>query len=141
MRDGFGKFGVFLSSAVIAAGAALIGSVHVWAPVCQAMLKLANGREMHMKCFFSGQALVLIGALLIVNGVMMLLTKKLLHGGGVAAAAGIFAIVLISNLGAGIGICANVEMACHGTAAWAKLCGGGAFAAGAASVALGVKER
>ena len=125
MKEEFGKRGVFLASAVTAAGAALIGSVYVWAPVCQAMVKLMNGREMPMKCFFSGQALVLIGALLVVNGAMMLLC----------------AIAVMSGGGLGIGICANVEMACHATAAWAKLCGGVAFAAGAAAFALGLKAR
>lgn len=141
MKDDFGKIGVFLSSAVIAAGAVLIGAVYAWAPVCQAMLKLVNGRETHMKCFFSGQALVLLGALLILNGAAMLLTKKLAHGGAMAAGLGICALVVISNLGIGIGICANVEMACHVTAAWAKLCGGAAFVFGAAALALGLKAR
>ena len=141
MKEEFGKRGVFLASAVTAAGAALIGSVYVWAPVCQAMVKLMNGREMPMKCFFSGQALVLIGALLVVNGAMMLFTKKLTHGGAVAAAAGLCAIAVMSGGGLGIGICANVEMACHATAAWAKLCGGVASAAGASAFALGPKAR
>ena len=140
MKSDFGKLGVLLSAAVVAAGALLIGAVYGWAGVCTGMLKLATGAEVHMKCFYSGQALVLLGALLVVNGVMMLLTKNLAYGGAIAVVAGIFAIVVVSNSGLGIGICAKV-MACHDTAAWAKLCGGLAAAAGAASLVFGHKSR
>lgn len=140
MKSDFGKLGMLLSAAVAAAGALLIGAVYGWAGVCTGMLKLATGAEVHMKCFYSGQALVLLGALLVVNGVMMLLTKNLPHGGVIAVVAGIFAIIVVSNSGLGIGICAKV-MACHDTAAWAKFCGGLAAAAGAASLVLGLKSR
>lgn len=140
MKSDFGKLGMLLSAAVVAAGVLLIGAVYGWAGVCTGMLKLATGAEVHMKCFYSGQALVLLGALLVVNGVMMLLTKNLAYGGAIAVVAGIFAIVVVSNSGLGIGICAKV-MACHDTAAWAKLCGGLAAAAGAASLVFGLKSR
>lgn len=140
MKTEFGKLDMFLSAAVAAAGAALVGAVWAWAPVCTGMVKLMNGRELPMKCFYSGQALVMLGALLVVNGLMMLASKKLTHGGAVAAAAGLFAIAVVSDSGIGIGICANVEMACHTTAAWARLCGGAAAAAGAAAFALGFKR-
>ena len=62
-------------------------------------------------------------------------------GRAVGRSAGRLAIAVVSGGGLGIGICANVEMACHATAAWAKLCGGVAFAAGAAAFALGLKAR
>ena len=140
MKSDFGKLGILLSTASAAAGALLIGAVCGWAGVCTGMLKLATGAEVHMKCFYTGQALVVLGVLLLVNGVMMLLTKKLAHGGAVAVAAGIFAIILVSNSSLGIGVCAKV-MACHDTAAWAKLCGGLAAAAGAASLVFGLKSR
>lgn len=140
MKSDFGKLGMLLSAAVVAAGVLLIGAVYGWAGVCTGMLKLATGAEVHMKCFYSGQALVMLGALLFVNGVMMLLTKNLAYGGAIAVVAGIFAIVVVSNSGLGIGICAKV-MACHDTAAWAKLCGGLAAAAGAASLVFGLKSR
>ncbi len=140
MKSDFGKLGMLLSAAVVAAGVLLIGAVYGWAGVCTGMLKLATGAEVHMKCFYSGQALVMLGALLVVNGVMMLLTKNLAYGGAIAVVAGIFAIVVVSNSGLGIGICAKV-MACHDTAAWAKLCGGLAAAAGAASLVFGLKSR
>lgn len=140
MKSDFGKLGILLSAAVAVAGALLIGAVYGWAGACTGMLKLATGAEIHMKCFYSGQALVMLGVLLAVDGAMMLLTKKLVHGGAIAVAAGIFAIIMVSNSGLGIGICAKV-MACHDTAAWAKLCGGLAAAAGAASLVFGLKSR
>ena len=104
------------------------------------MVQTAAGGQLPMRCFYTGHALAMFGIILLVNGAMMLFTRKLLHGGAVAIAVGIFSILVLSGSGLGIGVCAKV-MACHDTAAWAKLCGGLAVAAGAASLAFGMKSR
>ena len=129
MKSDFGKLGLLLAAANAAAGALLVGAVYAWAPVCTGMVQTAAGGQLPMRCFY-----------LLVNGAMMLFTRKLLHGGAVAIAVGIFSILVLSGSGLGIGVCAKV-MACHDTAAWAKLCGGLAVAAGAASLAFGMKSR
>ena len=140
MKSDFGKLGFLLAAANVAAGALLVGAVYAWAPVCTGMVQTAAGGQLPMRCFYTGHALAMFGTILLVNGAMMLFTKKLLHGGAVAIAVGIFSILVLSGSGLGIGICMKV-MACHNTAAWAKLCGGLAVAAGAASLAFGMKSR
>lgn len=140
MKSDFGKLGFLLAAANAAAGALLVGAVYAWAPVCTGMVQTAAGGQLPMRCFYTGHALAMFGIILLVNGAMMLLTKKLLHGGAVAIAVGIFSILVLSGSGLGIGVCMKA-MACHDTAAWAKLCGGLAVAAGAASLAFGMKSR
>ena len=140
MKSDFGKLGFLLAAANAAAGALLVGAVYAWAPVCTGMVQTAAGGQLPMRCFYTGHALAMFGTILLVNGAMMLFTKKLLHGGAVAIAVGIFSILVLSDSGLGIGICMKA-MACHNTAAWAKLCGGLTVAAGAASLAFGMKSR
>ena len=126
---GFWETRILLAAANAAAGALLVGAVYAWAPVCTGMVQTAAGGQLPMRCFYTGHALAMFGIILLVNGAMMLFTKKLLHGGAVAIAVGIFSILVLSGSGLGIGVCMKV-MACHNTAAWAKLCGGLAVAAG-----------
>ena len=53
----------------------MIGSVKVWAPVCQKSLELANGGECHMKCFYYGQIMMYVGILLLAEAIVLLLLK------------------------------------------------------------------
>ncbi|MDO4561783.1 MAG: DUF4418 family protein [bacterium] len=131
---------VILSGAETVIGIAMVGSVKLWAPVCQAMLELASGKQVHMKCFYTGQALVLLGLLLIVNGIAQFLLNRRLFGGVISAMIGVLAILLVSGSPLGIGICLKAEMACHATASWARLLGGAAIVAGAASIFTGAKS-
>lgn len=122
------------------AGAALLAAVKLWAPACSGLLALADGGQTHMKCFYSGQALVLLGILLAVNG-LCLLAGSLLQGGCMSIVIGVLIFIVPGSSPLGIGICANAAMACHMMAAWARLCAGAAVLLGAAAVFLAVRQK
>lgn len=109
--------------AIIQAVASLciLGAVKLWAPVCGKMLTLENGNQVHMKCFYTGQAAIAVAVILLIAAIMTLLSKqdhrKLMI---VSAAGAIMLFLLFSGL---IGVCANAEMSCNTTALWGKLCG------------------
>ena len=48
----------------------------MWARPCEEMMTLENGNQAHMRCFYSGQALVILGVILLVNALVMFLAKK-----------------------------------------------------------------
>ena len=107
----------------------VIGSVKLWAPVCQGMLTLENGNQVHMKCFYAGQAAILIAAVILVAAIVAVLAKhdhKLVQVVIIAAAIALF--VVFTDF---IGVCMNSEMMCHTTALWARI---GAGVAGVCAV-------
>ena len=100
----------------LAAGLAMIGAVKVWAPVCRGLLTLDSGKQVHMKCFYSGQALILLGIVIAVLAVVSMLAKKdykLIQVASIVVALMVF--LVFSD--AFIGVCANA-MACHSTRTW-----------------------
>lgn len=112
-----------------AAALCVIGAVKIWAPVCGKMLTLDTGKEVPMRCFYTGQAAIAIAVVMLVIAVVALLTKsghrKLMIVSSVAA---VMLFLLFSSL---IGVCANPDMRCHVTDFW---CRGAAVVGLAASV-------
>ena len=106
----------------------LIGALKIWAPVCSKMLSLESGAQTHMKCHYSSQAALLIAVILLVAAIAAFLARndhKKLHLVSIACGVCLFLV-----FGSVIGICANVEMACHGTAIWVKIFAAVVIAAG-----------
>ena len=66
------------------AGFIMTAAPKIWAKPCGGMMTLENGNETHMRCFYSGQALVILGIILLVNALVMFLAKNKLQGGIVA---------------------------------------------------------
>lgn len=98
------------------AGLTMIGAVKIWAPVCSGLLTLDSGKQVHMKCFYSGQALILLGIVIAVLAVVSMLAKKdykLIQAASIVVALLVF--LVFSD--AFIGVCATV-MACHSTRIW-----------------------
>lgn len=114
------------------AGACIIGAAELWAPVCGKMLELQNGNEVHMKCFYAGQAAVIIGLILLVIGVLALINKS--SSTGLLAVGAVCGIALFMVFGDFIGVCGAEGMACRTTAVWGKVCGAIAVVAFAASI-------
>ena len=54
----------------------LIGAIKIWAPVCGKMLDLANGNQTHMKCYWAGQAGLVVAIIILAAAVMAFLAKK-----------------------------------------------------------------
>lgn len=106
----------------------LIGSVKGWAPVCQKLLELKNGNMVHMKCFYTGQTLMVLALVLLVLAITNLLGKK--KNWPVTICLGILMIVVTTDLPIGIGLCGNTAMACHTTAIFAIIAGIIAIGAG-----------
>jgi hypothetical protein len=98
-----------------------LGSKFIWAPVCQNMLTLENGRTVYMKCHWTGQLVVALGILLLVTSIMSLLAKDYSRFQVGVIIIGI--LLFLAPTSAIIGVCANEEMICHNTATWIKACG------------------
>jgi CHASE2 domain-containing sensor protein len=76
-------------------------------------LTLANGREIPMKCHWTGLAELAMAAPLLVVGALMTTSKRtesLRNMNVIAVVAGIAVILLSSTL---IGVCANPDMRCN----------------------------
>lgn len=100
----------------IAAAAALIGAVKIWAPVCGKLLELANGNQVPMKCHWAGEASVAVCVIILAAAVMALLAKKEYKGlMVVTAVAGAVLFLVFTSL---IGVCASEEMRCQTTKLW-----------------------
>lgn len=94
------------------------------APVCDGLLELANGRMVHMRCHYTGQAEVYLGVIALIIGIMIFANKEATVRkslGLVMAVVGIAVILLPTN--AGIGVCMN-PMECHTTAKVLYILGG-----------------
>ncbi|MBR2131702.1 MAG: DUF4418 family protein [Oscillospiraceae bacterium] len=104
----------------IQAAAALctIGAVKLWAPVCGKLLTLESGKEVPMKCFYTGQAATAVAVILLVTALLALLAKKD-HKKFMLINA-VCAVMLFLLFGSLIGICASPEMRCHTTAFWCR---------------------
>lgn len=112
-----------------AAALCVIGAVKIWAPVCGKMLTLETGKEVPMRCFYTGQAAIAIAVVMLTVAMVALLTKsghrKLMI---VSLVAAVMLFLLFSTL---IGVCASPDMRCHVTDFW---CRGAAVVSLAASI-------
>lgn len=100
-----------------ATGVLITLTPHLIAPVCSGSLELKSGMLTHMKCFWTGQAAIVLGAVVIVTGLLMMLanlaaTVKSL--GVVQAVIGVALVLLPKDFV--IGICGASMKACHITA-------------------------
>lgn len=123
------------------AGFIMAAAPKVWARPCEGMMTLENGNQAHMRCFYSGQALVVLGIILLVNALIMLFAKNKLQGGMVAVATGILSFFVTTDTGLGIGICAHAGMACHVMASWSKLAAGLIIITGIILVVFSMKDK
>ena len=98
------------------AAAVMIGAVKIWAPVCGKMLELVSGKEVPMKCHWTGQAAIAVSVIMIVVAVMALLAKKEYKSLMVVNA--VAAVVLFLVFTSLIGVCASETMRCQITKVW-----------------------
>jgi len=101
---------------------ALLGAKFIWAPVCSAMLTLENGSTVHMKCYYTGQLVMVLGLILLFTAFMALLAGKDYIKFQLLIII-VSILLLLAPSSALIGICEKAGMACHRTAAWARGCG------------------
>lgn len=102
----------------------LLGAVLFWAPVCDGLLTLENGNMVHMKCFYTGQATIVLAILLIFTSIIAYLSK--IDHKKVQWIVVLIGIMLISNTfdsAISIGICKKITMSCHNTAKWIRISG------------------
>ena len=109
------------------AALALIGAVKIFAPVCSKMLTLESGKEVHMKCFYTGQTALVLAVLLLAVAVLTWLARQDLRRFALLSI-GIGVAIFLVFTGV-IGVCANPDMACNTTAVWAKISAAVAIAA------------
>lgn len=125
----------------LVAGFIMMAAPKLWAKPCGGMMTLENGNQTHMRCFYSGQALVILGIILLVNALIMFLTKNKLQGGIVTIVTSILAALVTTDTGLGIGICAHADMACHVMAFWSRLAAGVAIIAGIILIVFSIKDK
>lgn len=87
------------------------------APVCSGLIELKSGNMAFMKCHYTAQAELLLGALLLCVGMMILLPKiEKRWLGAVIALIGLCTIIVPQPWC--IGICANNMQECHNSLRW-----------------------
>ena len=123
------KLSNILLSLQAVAALCVIGAVKIWAPVCGKLLTLDTGKEVPMRCYYTGQAAFAVAVILLTIAIAALLSKsghrKLMV---ISAVAAVMLFLLFSSL---IGVCASPDMRCHATDFW---CRGAAVVSLAASV-------
>lgn len=122
------------------AGIIMAAALKIWAKPCGKILSLENGKQMHMRCFYSGQALVILGIILAINALVMLFVNNKIQGAAVAIITSVLSFIVVSDTSFGIGICAHMEMACHVMASWAKLSAGLSIITGIILIILNLKK-
>lgn len=132
------KFLKIINLILILIGLILIGSILIWAPVCEGLLELANGNMVHMKCYYAGQASILLSIILIVSAIESLLTNSSRPWTFIAIGIMITIVTYTSRLG--IGICMKETMSCHGTAVWIRGAGIVATICGLISLFIGKRK-
>ncbi len=126
-----------LSGIQAIAGVAAIGAILVWAPVCSGMLELSNGNMTHMRCYYTGQAALLLSIILIVSGIEAFIAGSARPWTSIVTGILMISVTFASPLG--IGVCMKV-MACHSTAFWIRGCGAAAIACGVAAMFMGKRR-
>ena len=79
----------------------LIGAIKIWAPVCQKMLTLTTGKEVHMKCFYTAQASIGVAVIALVAAIVVILAQKdhkKVQLISIACGVVLFVFILIINL-------------------------------------------
>jgi len=105
----------------------VLGAVFSRAPVCAGLLTLENGMKVHMKCFYTGQASIVLALILLLTAIVAFFSKTDHHKiQWVIIVIGIMIIANTFESRIGIGICNNTSMACNTTAVWLR--GGGVLA-------------
>lgn len=95
----------------------MMGAQRFWAPVCQKMLTLENGKQVHMKCFYADRVGMILAGIILAIAIVIFLVKKphrlvfLL-----SVVVGALLILSFTNI---IGVCMNPEMPCNATKGWA----------------------
>lgn len=98
----------------------VVGTIYIWAPVCDQFLQLANGNMTHMRCFYTAHAATYLAILLLVCSAISLATKN--ETAIITLIIGIM-LITITNDSIGIGVCQKSTMSCIQTAVWLKDCG------------------
>jgi len=102
----------------------VLGSVFIWAPVCDGLLTLATGTMVHMKCFYTGQVSAALALVLLITAITAFLSKtdhKKIQV--IVIAIGILLIANTYTSIIGIGVCKMNTMACNTTAVWLRASG------------------
>ena len=109
------------------------------APVCGGMLELVSGKQVHMKCYYTGVVFTFIAVALLVNAVLSMVVKPSIVSGVMAVMLSLLVFAAL-NESIGISICAKAEMACQMTAPFVKVCAGVEIICGLVHALLAKKE-
>ncbi len=98
----------------------ILGAIKIWAPVCDGVLNLENGNQTHMNCWFSAQAGLALGIVMLAMAVVAIFMKDKCSRKLLQVALIVACIVMFLVFTSLIGVCVK-PMACHATANWVKI--------------------
>ncbi len=99
----------------------LIGAVYLWAPVCSKFLELNTGKFIHMKCYYTSVASVLMAIIMLGLAVESFITKK--KSFIVPIIMGILLMIMIKDTPLSLGVCKMKTMSCQETKIWITISG------------------
>lgn len=129
------KLSVILSVVAIFVAAAMFAVIKYVALPCTGLIETAMGKQIPMKCHWTAIAITVVAVVIAVIAIAGIVTEQFTLSGITIFALATAIFVLVSD-SMGIGVCANPEMACHTTIAYAKAC---AIAEGVIGVVLSTK--
>lgn len=129
------KISTMIAFVQAAIALAVMGAVRIWAPVCQKMLTLQSGKEVHMKCFYTDRASMGFAAILLVCALILALAKKDFRI--IQVISFVTALILFLTATKVIGVCMNPEMPCNQTQTWLKILAGASMALSAVDLFAG----
>ncbi len=94
----------------------MICAVKIWAPVCGKMLELTTGKQVHMKCWYTGQVAIGLGIIILAAAMMAFIAKK--GHKGLMVVNAVAAVILFLMFTSMIGVCASETMRCQITKIW-----------------------
>lgn len=118
-----------LSISLIVLGIIIVFTPYVLVPVCHGLVELKSGMMAFMRCHYTAQVAILIGALIIVSGLLLVFKKEETFTGGLLASFLGLALFLVPQSWM-IGVCPAVGMACSATKTVLMIEGAVAFLVG-----------
>ena len=139
MKNNMDKMSIIMGSVWGAVALFTMLVVKVIAPVCTGLVETIAGKQVPMRCHYTGVAVFMMAVLMLTAGITVVVTKQ-------KRACGIMVIVISAlmflslNIETGMGVCANLDMACNMTVPFVKLSATVGVVSGIVALILGKKK-
>lgn len=107
-----GKKSQYISIATVLVGIFILLTPYVIAPVCDSLVEMKSGMLTYMKCHYTANVAILLGALIIIVGLLGLFKKHHDRLNGIIIGALGVSLMIIPQSWV-IGVCASEKMSCQ----------------------------